>query len=64
MNQCATLNLDCLHADGELILKPLQLDAGERADLVNFLRSLSDPHARHWKRPASDAAPARGCGKV
>lgn len=60
----STLNLDRLHADGEQILKPLRLDAGERADLVAFLRSLSDPQARHWQRPARDTAPARGCGKV
>jgi cytochrome c peroxidase len=60
----STLNLDRLHADGEQILKPLQLDAGERSDLVAFLRSLSDPGATRWQRPASDAAPAQRCGKV
>lgn len=64
VNHYSTLNPDRLHADGEQILKPLQFDAGERADLVAFLRSLSDPHANRWQRPASDAAPARGCGKV
>lgn len=64
VNHYSTLNLDRLHADGEQILKPLQLDAGERADLVAFLASLSDPLASRWQRPASDTAPARGCGKV
>ena len=64
VNHYATLNLDRLHADGEQILKPLQFDKGERADLVAFLRSLSDPRASRWQRPARDAAPARGCGKV
>jgi cytochrome c peroxidase len=43
------LNLDRLHADGEQILKPLRLNEGERADLVAFLRSLSDPKATTWR---------------
>ena len=43
------LNLDRLHADGEQILKPLHLSEGERADLVAFLRSLSDPKATMWQ---------------
>ena len=60
----SNLNLDRLHADGEQILKPLRLNDGERADLVAFLRSLSDPSATRWRRPAADAAPPRGCGKV
>jgi hypothetical protein len=34
------LNEDRLHADGEAILKPLKLDAGEIDDLVAFLESL------------------------
>lgn len=45
------LDMDRLHADGEQILKPLRLNDGERADLVAFLRSLSDPRAATW-RPA------------
>ena len=32
-----------LHADGERILKPLKLTDAERADLIAFLESLSDP---------------------
>jgi cytochrome c peroxidase len=43
------LNLDRLHADGEQILKPLRLNDGERADLVAFLRSLSDPLGTAWQ---------------
>jgi cytochrome c peroxidase len=45
------LDLDRLHADGEQILKPLRLSEAERADLVAFLRTLSDPKATQW-RPA------------
>ena len=43
------LDLERLHADGEQILKPLRLSDGERADLVAFLRSLSDPGATAWQ---------------
>ncbi len=43
------LNLDRLHADGEQILRPLKLSDAERADLVAFLRTLSDPRARAWR---------------
>jgi cytochrome c peroxidase len=35
------LNEERLHADGERILKPLNLDPGETDDLVAFLQSLS-----------------------
>lgn len=37
----AELNEERLHADGERILRRLDLDAGQRADLEAFLRSLS-----------------------
>lgn len=37
----ANLDLDRLHADGDQILRPLALSAGEQADLLAFLRSLS-----------------------
>lgn len=37
-----------LHADGERILRPLALDTGQRADLVAFLRTLSEPGAQRW----------------
>jgi cytochrome c peroxidase len=49
----AELNLDRLHADGEQILQPLDLGADERADMVAFLRTLSDPQARAWVAPQS-----------
>ena len=53
------LNLDRLHADGEQILQPLRIDARERADMVAFLKTLSDPHARAWQAPAaSDCVPS------
>ena len=52
VNHYSALNLDRLHADGEQILKPLNLADGERADLLAFLRSLSDPRARRWLPPA------------
>ena len=45
------LNLDRLHADGELILKPLNLGPGEQTDLVAFLRSLSARPARQPPAP-------------
>jgi cytochrome c peroxidase len=49
------INLDRLHADGEQILKPLQLSHAEAADLVAFLRSLSTP------RPPLPQVPPRAC---
>ncbi len=36
------LSPDRLHSDGESLLKPLRLSAGEAADLVAFLESLSE----------------------
>ncbi len=36
------INPDRLHAEGESLLKPLHLSAGEAADLVAFLESLSE----------------------
>lgn len=47
------LNLERLHADGEQILKPLHLNDGERADLLAFLRTLSDPLATKWRAPVA-----------
>jgi len=43
------LNLERLHADGEQILQPLHLSAQEQADLIAFLRTLSDPRANAWR---------------
>ncbi|MEP4194112.1 MAG: cytochrome c peroxidase [Aliishimia sp.] len=37
------IDLERLHADGELILRPLHLTALETADLVSFLESLTSP---------------------
>ncbi len=45
----SSLDMERLHADGEQILKPLGLTQAESADLVAFLKSLSDPAASHWK---------------
>lgn len=42
---------DRLHSDGTPLVRPLRLDAGQRADLVSFLRTLSVPP------PAATAAP-------
>lgn len=39
----SALDEDRLHADGEAILRPLRLSAGEIDDLVAFLRSLDTP---------------------
>ena len=48
-----TLSPDRLHADGEQILKPLQLRGTERADLLAFLHSLDGGAAAASLRPAS-----------
>lgn len=40
------LNEERLHADGERILRPLKLDAGQAADLAAFLHSLGAPAPR------------------
>ena len=37
----SNIDLERLHADGELVLEPLRLSQQEKADLVAFLRSLS-----------------------
>jgi cytochrome c peroxidase len=39
----SNLNLDRLHADGDQILKPLNLAPNEMADMVMFLQTLSTP---------------------
>lgn len=54
------LNLERLHADGEQILAPLRLSEQESSDLLAFLKTLSDPHARAWKaRPMSRCLDAK-----
>lgn len=58
------LDLDRLHADGDLILRPLHLSAAQRADLLAFLQTLSDPAARLWKAPQRPHRALQRCGKV
>ncbi len=53
----SSINLERLHADGEQILKPLKLSAPESADLVAFLRTLTDAKANQWQPQPS--APCR-----
>ncbi|MBK6852352.1 MAG: hypothetical protein IPG93_12160 [Burkholderiales bacterium] len=57
------LDLERLHADGEQLLKPLHFSAGERADLLAFLHTLTDARAREEPPvsdpPCDDAQPAR-----
>ena len=43
---------DRVHADGEQILRPLRLNGAQRADLVAFLGTLSDPAANTWQPAA------------
>ena len=54
----STLSPDRLHADGELILKPLHLSESERGDLLAFLRSLSAPQAGRWQAPTLPPCPS------
>jgi cytochrome c peroxidase len=49
VNHYSELNLERLHADGERILEPLHLNDSERADLIAFLDTLSDPRAAAWR---------------
>jgi cytochrome c peroxidase len=46
------LDEERLHADGEKILRPLNLSEDEIADLVAFLETLSDRHGADRPRPA------------
>lgn len=55
------LNEDRLHADGERILKRLDLSAEQAADLEAFLRSLSPNQlSAKQKRPAGQRRPCNG----
>ncbi|HEY6512191.1 MAG TPA: cytochrome c peroxidase [Burkholderiaceae bacterium] len=56
VNHYSQLDLERLHADGERILEPLHLKPGERADLIAFLETLSDPRATAWQPPPTTAA--------
>ena len=51
------INPDRLHSDGESLLKPLRLSAGEAADLVAFLESLSETSSA--LPPRRPSAPCR-----
>ena len=62
LDHYSTLSPDRLHADGEQILKPLHLSAGERADLVAFLQSLSTPGATAWQPPVDRPCTATTAG--
>jgi cytochrome c peroxidase len=55
------LDLERLHADGEALLRPLRLDASARADLVAFLRTLSEPAGAPPPRPLTSAAATPIC---
>jgi cytochrome c peroxidase len=46
LSHYSDLDLERLHADGEQLLKPQHFSGLERADLLAFLHSLSDPGAR------------------
>jgi len=51
VNHYSTVSPDRLHADGEAILRALNLTAREAGDLVAFLESLSDGGASYRRRP-------------
>jgi cytochrome c peroxidase len=53
------LDEDRLHSDGERILKPLMLSAGEIDDLVAFLETLSPPASPQPPLPPPRALPCR-----
>jgi cytochrome c peroxidase len=57
----ADVDADRLHADGEAILRPLRLDAAGRAELVAFLRTLSEPLEQAAPRPTGDPRAGTGC---
>jgi cytochrome c peroxidase len=50
VNHYSTISPDRLHADGEAILKALQLSGRETQDLVAFLESLQDGGGRYERR--------------
>lgn len=60
VNHYSEIDLERLHADGEQLLKPLRLNAGERADMLAFLRSLTDPGAQRWRPKALPPCPVPG----
>jgi cytochrome c peroxidase len=46
----STISPDRLHSDGEAILRPLRLEAGEARDLVLFLQTLQEEGGRYARR--------------
>ncbi len=56
------LDIERLHADGEALLRPLRLDAAGRAELVAFLRTLSEPAGDPPPGPLTSATPTPICG--
>ena len=55
------LDIERLHADGEALLRPLRLDPAGRAELVAFLRTLSEPAPGPASGPLRSAEPAPIC---
>lgn len=53
------MNPDRIHADGEQVLRPLRLNDGQRADLVAFLGTLSDPGFAAWQPAELAPCPTR-----
>ncbi len=51
VNHYSTISPDRLHADGEAILRPLNLTARETDDLVTLLETLQDRSAGYSRRP-------------
>ncbi len=51
VNHYSTLSPDRLHADGEAILRALQLSEPETQDLLAFLETLSDGGGSYRRRP-------------
>jgi cytochrome c peroxidase len=50
------LNPERLHADGEALLRPLNMSEAEIDDLIAFLNTLTDKHGADRPRPV----PAKG----
>jgi cytochrome c peroxidase len=51
VNHYSTISPDRLHADGEAILKPLNLSDQESRDLVAFLETLQDGGGNYARGP-------------
>jgi cytochrome c peroxidase len=60
LDHYARLSPDRLHADGEQILKPLQLQGTDRADLLAFLQTLNGDRPA---APRPQPGHGDGCGR-